>query len=138
MKLEVSYDELSDLYPAVEQLAGQPLYVSAALAVRDVRSALRPDWERFNEIYREIITRHAERDEDGSVVEGENPGTVQLEDPEAANEEIGELLSESTEVEVDPVDVSALDKSGDEVEISPQSLDVLMDFGLVTNGKGSE
>jgi len=118
MKLTLTHGELSAMLRGAEEILQEKLPVALALRLRQVVRALQPHAKDAEELEREIVVRHAAKDEAGNpapVLDGEGapqPGLVRLADPEAAHRELRELALCPLEVEVEPIPAGELEAAG--------------------------
>jgi hypothetical protein len=118
MKLTLTHEELSAMLRGAQEILQEKLPVALALRLRQVVRTLQPHARDAEELEREIILRHAVKDDAGNPLpvrdaEGAaQPGLVQLADPEAAHRELGELALCPVEVEVEPIAAGELEAAG--------------------------
>lgn len=87
---------------AIQVLGDEDLPAGIAYNVIRISDRLQMTVDRYNEIVRNLIAKHKEEDEDGNMVPKSD------EDAEQFDEALSNLLAYEFEVNIDPVDVSAL------------------------------
>ncbi|MBW3630041.1 MAG: hypothetical protein KY464_12180 [Gemmatimonadetes bacterium] len=118
MKLTLTHQELSGMLRAAQEVLQEKLPIALALRLRQAVRALQPQAKDAEELEREIVIRHAVKDEAGNpvpVLDGDGapqPGLVRLTDPEAAHRELRELALCPVEVEVEPIPAGELEAAG--------------------------
>jgi len=109
-KITAAIRDLVSAYTALQVLTekrGLPDSVTSLNVGMTMRS-LREVQEDSGEAHKFLMDSHAKRDDDGSVVRGADPSTVQLEDPQAFLEESRDILQKEREVKIWPIPVSKL------------------------------
>lgn len=106
--IDTTYGEVQQAYNALTALSREGLEVRLAVALKWKRilGLLKPLVQQMDELVNEVLEKHAARDENGKMVEGERPGTVRVADVRAYNEAVSEILKTPVQVGSDQVETA--------------------------------
>ena len=124
MKLSQMVD--SRFKPTVEKLMKQPLPIKVAFRLKGSLKKMEEELNKYNELYKELINRHANKKEDGSVdLTPDGMVTIPNEQIVLVNKELSDL--HSLEIEIDSFTV---DELGKDLVLTVEELLVLEGFIL--------
>jgi len=119
--IEMTAEELGQAVQALGELMKESRPVRLGLALRRVARQVQPAAKDAAEMEREIVERHARRDERGEPVPGHDadgtprPGTVEIADPAACHAELDALRRTRMQVEVAPLTLDDFADAGPDV-----------------------
>lgn len=121
--------QLLNIYEVFMNLSDKELDINTACIIAKNIHYLAPLKDTVDSKRRKIVEKYAMRNTNGEILSDENGMIKEFTDLEAFNMEMGKLLSSNIEVQDDiiPIDKKALS----EIKITPQSLLLLMDCGLL-------
>lgn len=110
--------------PTVEKLLKQPLPIKVAFRLKGSLKKMDEELSKYNELYKELINRYANKKEDGSVdLTPEGMVTIPNEQIALVNKELSDLHS----VEID-IDSFTVDELGKDLVLTVEELLVLEGF----------
>lgn len=127
--IDATYGEVRSAYVALGALSREGLKIPLATALKwkRIRGVLAPLVEQSDEMLGELVREHAEKDEHGESVKGDQPGTVRLADPAAYSKAVAEALGVAVTVGCDVV--SAADFGAADALVSSRLVDLLGELG---------
>ena len=121
--------QLLNLYEVFMYLSDKELDINTACIIAKNIHGLTLLKDTVDGKRRKIIEKYAMRNTDGEILSDENGMITEFTDVNAFNIEMGKLLSSNIETYNDIITINK--KSLSEIKITPQSLLLLMDCGLL-------
>lgn len=123
----VTMEQLINFRANGDFFANANLPLKGAYKLNKIRKAVDKESEFYSEKFQEIVNTYAKKDEDGNVVFSEDGGQILIQDDKIieCNQALEDL--QQLTVEIDNYNLS-LEDLGEDLECTPDQLDVLMPF----------
>ena len=123
----VTMEQLINFRANGDFFANANLPLKGAYKLNKLRKAVEKESEFYSEKFQEIVNTYAKKDEDGNVVFSEDGGQIIIQDDKIieCNQALEDL--QQLTIEIDNYNLS-LEDLGEDLECTPDQLDVLMPF----------
>lgn len=123
----VTMEQLINFRANGDFFANANLPLKGAYKLNKIRKAVEKESEFYSEKFQEIVNTYAKKDEDGNVVFSEDGGQILIQDDKIieCNQALEDL--QQLTIEIDNYNLS-LEDLGEDLECTPDQLDVLMPF----------
>ena len=125
--VNVTMDQIIAFRNAGEVFANSVLPLKVAYKLNKLKKAIEVEGEFYSGKFQEIVDQFAKKDENGSLVFSEDGNQIMIKDGmvEDCNKALADL--QELTVEIDNCNLT-IDDFGDDVECTPEELEVLMPF----------
>lgn len=122
----VTMSQLVAFHQGNASFSGRVLPLKGAFKINRIKKDTEKDFTFYQEKLREILDKHAKKDEDGNIKFSDDGEQILIKDGEVeeCSKELADL--ETMEIEIDNYDLN-IDELGD-IECTPEELEVLMPF----------
>ena len=123
----VTMEQIVDFKNGADFLDGIKLPLKAAYKINKLKKSIDVEFDYYGEKFREIVDTYAKKDESGNITFSEDGGQILIEDGkiDECNNALVDL--QTLEIEIDNCNLT-IDDLGDEVECTPEELEILMPF----------
>lgn len=123
----VTMEQLINFRANGDFFANANLPLKGAYKLNKIRKAVEKESEFYSEKFQEIVNTYAKKDEEGNIVFSEDGGQIMIQDDKIieCNQALEDL--QQLTVEIDNYNLS-LEDLGEDLECTPDQLDVLMPF----------
>ena len=123
----VTMEQLINFRANGDFFANANLPLKGAYKLNKIRKAVEKESEFYSEKFQEIVNTYAKKDDDGNIVFSEDGGQIMIQDDKIieCNQALEDL--QQLTIEIDNYNLS-LEDLGEDLECTPDQLDVLMPF----------
>jgi hypothetical protein len=123
----VTMDQLIDFRNGIDFLSDSEIPLKGAYKINKIKKAIAKESEFYVEKFQEIINTYAETDENGNIVYSNDKSQIMIKDDMI--DECNKALKELQELEVQVENYNlTIDDLGEDLECTPDELEVLMPF----------
>lgn len=120
-------EQIVDFKNNADFLGDAQLPLKAAYKINKLRKNVDSEFDYYSEKFREIVNTYAKKDENGNIAFSDDGAQILIQDGmvDECNQALVDL--QSLEIEIDNCNLT-IDDLGDEVECTPDELEVIMPF----------
>ena len=120
-------EQIVDFKNNADFLGDAQLPLKAAYKINKLRKNVDSEFDYYSEKFREIVDTYAKKDENGNIAFSDDGAQILIQDGmvDECNQALVDL--QSLEIEIDNCNLT-IDDLGDEVECTPDELEVIMPF----------
>ncbi len=124
--MKIKMEELVSFYQRSDVFSNKTLPLKGAFKLNRIKKDMEEDFDFYQEKFRDILEKYAQREENGEVKLSEDGSQVLIKDGEIdkATKELDEL--NLMEIEIDNYDFN-IDELGN-IDCTPEELEVIMPF----------
>ena len=125
--VKVTMEQIVDFKNNADFLGDAQLPLKAAYKINKLRKNVDSEFDYYSEKFREIVNTYAKKDENGNIAFSDDGAQILIQDGmvDECNQALIDL--QSLEIEIDNCNLT-IDDLGDEVECTPDELEVIMPF----------
>ena len=125
--VKVTMEQIVDFKNNADFLGDAQLPLKAAYKINKLRKNVDSEFDYYSEKFREIVNTYAKKDENGNIAFSDDGAQILIQDGmvDECNQALVDL--QSLEIEIDNCNLT-IDDLGDEVECTPDELEVIMPF----------
>ena len=125
--VKVTMEQIVDFKNGADFLGEAQLPLKAAYKINKLRKNVDSEFDYYSEKFREIVNTYAKKDENGNIAFSDDGAQILIQDGmvDECNQALVDL--QSLEIEIDNCNLT-IDDLGDEVECTPDELEVIMPF----------
>ena len=123
----VTMEQIVDFKNNADFLGDAQLPLKAAYKINKLRKNVDSEFDYYSEKFREIVNTYAKKDENGNIAFSDDGAQILIQDGmvDECNQALVDL--QTLEIEIDNCNLT-IDDLGDEVECTPDELEVIMPF----------
>lgn len=133
--MKINANQLMAVMPIIQKLGDAELSLKMAIDVANVVQAFSKPFEITEKKRMAIISKYAEKDENGEPIVQEG-GTVHISDVQEFNNEIVELMNTDLDIDCKPLDLDIL--ANEDIKIKANEYLLLKEFFESNNEKKEE
>ena len=120
-------EQIVDFKNNADFLGDAQLPLKAAYKINKLRKNVDSEFDYYSEKFREIVNTYAKKDENGNIAFSDDGAQILIQDGmvDECNQALVDL--QTLEIEIDNCNLT-IDDLGDEVECTPDELEVIMPF----------